>query len=310
MVRRGIRFAMAGVLFVLFKLKMKATLLSFARILFILVGGLMMTGCSGLQTLNCVVSHRGYTRETDFAYGSDPRQKLDVYRPKKTTTNAPVVIFFYGGSWRGGEKRYYRFAAKALTSRGFVVVVPDYRVYPEVIFPKFVEDGASAIRWTKDHVGEFGGDTNRVYLMGHSAGAHIAAMLTLNPQYLRAVGLDRSAIRATVGISGPYDFTPNPWDRPVLGLPENSDYIDPRVEPITYVDGKEPPMLLLQGLKDNIVSPINAEHLSARIREKGGEVKYITFPKRGHKSMVVALVSPFHFLAPVLKDSVDFMNAH
>ena len=277
----------------------------------VLVAGIgLLTGCSSMQLLNATVSHRGYTRTLDLAYGSDPRQKLDVSLPKKIAPDAKVVVFFYGGSWRGGSKTDYRFVAQALTSRGFIVVLPDYRVYPAVTFPAFVEDGAAAVRWTRDNISAYGGDTNQLYLMGHSAGSHIAALLTLDARYLKAVGLERNAIRATASLSGPLDFTPNPWDRPVFNQPTNATTIDPQIEPITFVDGQEPPMLLVQGLQDKIVAPSNAEHLAARIRSAGGQVEYITYPKRAHASVVVALASPYQWLAPVLDDVTKFFNRH
>lgn len=277
-------------------------------ILMLVVAGL--TGCTGLQLLNATVSHQGYVRTTNIPYGAERRQKLDVYLPKKMVPPAKVVIFYYGGSWRGGNKTDYRFVAQALTARGFIVVLPDYRVCPAVIFPAFVEDGASAVRWVRDNISTYGGDTNQIYLMGHSAGSHIAALLTLDAHYLKAVGLDRKVIRATATLSGPYDFTPNPLDRPVFGMETNQTAINPNIEPITFVDGKEPPMLLVQGLRDKIVAPSNAANLAARIRELGGEVDYITYPKRGHASVVVALVWPYQWLAPVLDDVTEFFNRH
>jgi acetyl esterase/lipase len=221
-----------------------------------------------------------------------------------------TIPFFYGGSWRDGSKTDYRFVAQALTSREFVVVLPDYRLYPQVTFPAFVQNGASAVRWVGDNISTYGGDTNHLYLMGHSAGSHIAALLTLDAHYLKAVGLDRNAIRAMATLSGPYDFTPNLRDRPVFGMATNQTAINPNIEPITFVDGKEPPMLLVQGLRDKIVSPTNAVNLAARIRKAGGAVELITYPKRGHASMLVALASPYHWLAPVLKDVTDFIDRH
>jgi acetyl esterase/lipase len=270
----------------------------------------LLGGCTSLQLLNATVSHRGYVRTTDIAYGSDPRQKLDVYVPKKMAVNANVVIFFYGGSWRDGSKTDYRFVGQALASRGFIVVLPDYRLYPEVIFPAFVQDGALAVRWARDNIANYGGDTNQLYLMGHSAGSHIAALLMLDAHYLKAVGLARNMIRASVTLSGPYDFMPNPEDRPVFGMAINQTTVDPNIEPITFADGKEPPMLLVQGLRDKIVAPSNAANLAARIRQMGGEVDYITYPKRGHASVVVALASPYHWLAPVLEEVTNYFNRH
>jgi acetyl esterase/lipase len=158
-------------------LKIKRVLVPILILVLVAAAAFCLTGCTGLQLLNATVSHRGYVRTANIAYGPDPRQKLDVYLPKQMSPNAKVVIFFYGGSWREGSKADYRFVAQALTSRGFIVVLPDYRLYPQVTFPAFVEDGASAVRWVRDNISNFGGDTNQLYLMGHSAGSHIAALL-------------------------------------------------------------------------------------------------------------------------------------
>jgi acetyl esterase/lipase len=286
--------------------QMKMTI---AGILLLGCGIILFAGCTSFQILNSTISKSGYVSTLDVAYGNDARQKLDVYRPKKAG-NGKVVIFFYGGSWRTGSKTDYKFVAQALTSRGFIAVLPDYRVYPEVTFPKFVEDGAASVRWVHDNISKFGGDTNQIYLMGHSAGSHIAALLTLDAHYLKEVGLDRKVIRATAGLSGPYDFTPNPWDRPVFGLATNDTYINPQIEPIHFVDGKEPPMLLIQGLRDKIVAPSNAMNLAARIRETGGQVELITYSNRAHATVALALASKFHWLAPVLDDVTDYFNRH
>jgi acetyl esterase/lipase len=279
-------------------------------VMVLFIGGIaLFTGCTGFKVLNSTVPKSGYAVTLDVPYGSDARQRLDVYRPKKAG-DGKVVIFFYGGSWRNGSKKDYLFVAQALTSRGVVVVLPDYRVYPAVTFPAFVEDGAASVRWVSDHISEFGGDTNRIYLMGHSAGAHIAALLTLDAHYLKDVGLDQKIIRATAGLSGPYDFTPNPWDRPVFGLATNEAYINPQIEPIHFVNGKEPPMLLIQGLRDNVVAPSNTTNLAARIREQDGQVDVITYSRRAHKTVALALASKFHWLAPVLEDVTSYFNSH
>jgi acetyl esterase/lipase len=115
-------------------------------------------GCTRFDLLNATVPSCSYTCTRDIAYGDQPRQKLDVYRPKHAAVPAAVVVFFYGGDWQTGGKGDYSFAAEALTSRGFVAVLPDYRLYPVVRFPAFVKDGASAVRWVRDNISGFGGD--------------------------------------------------------------------------------------------------------------------------------------------------------
>ena len=270
---------------------------------------LPLAGCTRFQLLDATIPSCGYTRLTDVPYGPNVRQKLDVYRSKHGVPAAPVVVFFYGGEWKAGSKANYRFVAEALTSRGFVAVLPDYRLYPEVTFPAFVEDGARAIRWAHDNASRFGGDPQRLYLMGHSAGAHIAALLTLDERYLKAVGLDRSAVRATAGLSGPYDINPSPDDRPVFNLPPGNSPPDPRINPVNFVDGHEPPMLLVQGQRDRLVQPAQAEELASRIRQAGGEVQLIEFPI-GHGETVLSLALPFRWLAPVLRETTVFFRQH
>jgi acetyl esterase/lipase len=173
-----------------------------------------------------------------------------------------------------------------------------------------VQDGALAVKWVHDNADRCGGDPDRIYLMGHSAGAHIAALLTLDPKYLKAVGLNRSVIRATAGLAGPYDFALDQYDRPAFGRRPNDPTPVPDMEPINFVDGHAPPMLLLQGLEDDTVNPNNAVLLADRIHQAGGEVQRIYYPNLGHEEIVVALAQPFRWLGPVLKDTVDFFNAH
>ena len=283
--------------------------MAFARLLPILCLSLLL-GCSRFQLLNAMVSSGGYHRTANISYGPTPRQKLDVYQPKDKRVGKSIVIFFYGGYWQYGKKDNYRFVGQALTSEGFIAILPDYRLYPSVMFPAFVQDGALAVRWAHDHATKLGGDPTHIYVMGHSAGAHIAALLTLDPEYLKAVGLDRSNIRGFVGLSGPYDFIVGPNIRPAFGMPPTTGPVDPRIEPITFVDGKEPPMLLLQGGKDTTVEPGNTTRLAARIRKLGGQVQVIIYPGEGHSQLALALAAPFQWIAPVLRDSVEFFRRH
>ena len=281
-----------------------------------LAGTGLLTGCTGLQFVNATVVMNSavwpndYTRSLNHAYGSDPRQMLDVYRPKKITPHTKVVIFFYGGTWRCGSRQDYRFVGEALTSRGFIAVIPDYRLYPQVKFPTFLEDGAAAVRWVHDHIAEFGGDPAQIYLMGHSAGSHTAALLTVDEHYLQAVGLGRKNIRATAAMSGVYDFGSNKWDPEVFGPLTNAATMQPQPSPLTFADAQDPPLLLLHGMKDWIVSPQNTQRLTERIRQRGGAVEQITYANRGHVGMLVALSSPNRWLDPVLDDVAKFFNRH
>ena len=265
-------------------------------------------GCTSLDVLNVGTPSRGYRETTDIAYGPLPQQKLDVYRPDHPDPTRGVVVFFHGGHWQSGTKREYHFVGEALASRGFVAVVADYRCYPASAFPGFVDDAALAVRWTHDHAADFGGDPARLFLMGHSAGAHIVALLTLDPQYLADVGLDRSAVRGTAALSGPYDFVPPPKDRAAFNMAPTDTRPPPAIEPIHFVDGHEPPMLLVQGLKDTTVNPDNATRLAAAIRAAGGRVEVIRYLHRAHVGVVLALAWPFRWLDPVLDDVAAYFR--
>jgi len=139
-----------------------------------------IAGCSPLGLLNRAAAFSEARATRDVPYGGLPRQRLDLYRAPEVGAPAPVVIFFYGGSWQRGDKSDYPFVGDAFASRGFLTLIPNYRVHPEVRFPAFVEDGAEVVRWARDHAAELGADPQRIYLLGHSAGAHIAALLALD----------------------------------------------------------------------------------------------------------------------------------
>src|SRR3954469_20427644 len=155
--------------------------------------------------LDLIVPRSGYHVQRDLAYGADPRQKLDLYVPDRLTGPAPVLLFFYGGSWQSGSKALYRALGQAFFSKGIITAVADYRLYPQVRYPGFVEDGAGAFAWLHQHAAAFGGDRDRLFLTGHSAGAYIAVMLAAEPHYLKAAGADAAWVRGVIGIAGPYD---------------------------------------------------------------------------------------------------------
>jgi acetyl esterase/lipase len=255
--------------------------------------------------LNALSPRAGVTVRNDLSYGAGPRRHVDVYSPSNAKS-APVVVFFYGGGWEEGDRANYRFVAAAMAASGIVTIVPDYRVYPEVRFPGFVEDAAAATRWARDHAAEFGGDPAKLFLMGHSAGAHIAAMLTFDRHYLGAVGLDPAKdIAGFIGLAGPYDFLPLHSDvlRTIFGAPDTLF----RSQPIHYVDGTAPPSLLIAGTTDTTVDPGNTTRLANRIRAKGGEATDILYPNISHALLIGTMARPLHFMAPTFKDVMAFI---
>jgi acetyl esterase/lipase len=263
--------------------------------------GLMATACSPLGVLNGLAPRRRVAQ--DIAYGSDPRQRLDIYVPEGLKSPAPVIVFLYGGGWDSGSKTMYRFVGGALAAQGFVTVIPDYRLYPQVRYPTFLEDCASAFAWTAANSDKWGGSDTQ-FLMGHSAGAYNAAMLALDLSYLK-VANSRLMPAGTVGIAGPYDFLPlqSTELKTIFGFPTAAD-----TQPIDHVDGHNAPMLLLAGTKDTTVLPRNTTRLAARIREAGGPVSSKLYPGTDHREIIGAIGQPFRFLAPTLSDSLLFLR--
>lgn len=262
-----------------------------------------------LALFEVFASGRGYTRTAGLAYADTARQKLDIYAAnRKSKDLQPVVVFLYGGGWEIGRRERYGFIGKALTGQDFVAVVPDYRVYPEGRFPDFIFDAAHAVRWTKDNIARYGGDPQRIFVMGHSAGAHIAAMLALDPQYLQGVGMQRSQLRGMIGLAGLYDFLPLTSERQqiIFGPPAQRW----RSQPINFADGTNPPMLLITGDEDSTVPPRNTHNLAAKIRAHGGPVAVIEYRGVGHAELVTDLATPFGLEGEALKAVAAFVRGH
>ena len=270
-----------------------------------------LVGCAPVDLLNATIGTGGLRVRRALAYApgelaGHSRLRLDVYAPESLPHPAPVVVFFYGGSWQEGRRGDYVFVAAALARRGMVVVVPDYRVFPEVTYPAFLADGAAAVTFASDHAAGWGGDPARTFVVGHSAGAYIAAMLALDPTYLALAGSSRERVAGTVGISGPYDFRPivRPDIRAVFGAAADGD----DAQPISHVDGRNRPLLLLTGEADTTVQPRNTHALAARIRAAGGPVAVRTYPGVGHIGTITAFAPLLRGDAPVPDDVAAFVT--
>jgi acetyl esterase/lipase len=241
----------------------------------------------------------------DISFDPSSGQKLNVWGAKDEAAKKPVLVFFYGGGWANGERSQYGFAARAYANRGFIVVLPDYRKVPHVRFPVFNQDAAAAVRWVHDNIARYGGDPDRIVLAGHSAGAYIAMMLTLDQSYLKAAGVNPHIVRATAGLSGPYDFYPydsrrainamNAWPRPT------------ETQPIAFARSDAPPIMIVTGTADDTVKPRNAILLSRRLHELGVPVEFRAYNDLNHEDVVMSLSKPFRNKASVLQDSADFL---
>jgi acetyl esterase/lipase len=262
---------------------------------------LLLGGCSALSLLDALTADGGYRVERDIAYGPLPRQHLDIYRPlTPADPGRPVLVFFYGGSWRFGERGQYRFIGQSFASAGYVTVVADYRLYPDVQFPDFVEDGAAAVaRVARDIPGAAG----HIVVAGHSAGAYIAAMLACDPRYLDAAGPGRRVLAGFIGAAGPYDFTPTGTTALILASPDGRPTM-----PVGTADGHEPPALLLVAEDDETVSTGNSQRLAARLEDLGDRVEIRRYQGPSHATLVAALGTALPDIAPARADVLDFLR--
>ena len=282
----------------------------------ICASALLATGALGAaavlapsQTLELLQPTSGREHIADVAYGPHSRHKLDLFVPRAAppAPGHPVVVFFYGGSWNRGSRAEYRFVGDALAARGVLTVLVDYRLYPEVRYPDFLDDSARAVAWVLREAAQHGGNPKRVFLAGHSAGAYNAAMLALDARWLGAHGATPSALAGWVGLSGPYDFFPmkNPDARPVFFHP----HYPKDSQPIDFARPGAPPAFLAAARDDALVDPQrNTRQLAEKLAAVGVAVRLELYDKVNHATLIGAVAWPLRWLAPVLDDVVGFVE--
>lgn len=240
-------------------------------------------------------------RESGATFGPDPAQQLEVIGPE-TPGPHPVLVFIHGGGWHSGIPGDYHFVGRQFARAGYLVVLPGYRLGPAGKYPHMLEDSASAVAWVHANAQRLGGDPDRVFLMGHSAGAYNVVMLGLERQWLGRAGVPDDFVKAVVGLSGPYDFYPFTSDSARNAFGEQSD---PAVtQPINFARGDGPPMLLLTGDADETVKPRNSIALAKALSANGRPTEPVILTGVDHSGPVMKLAAPFdrdrRVLGPVL----------
>lgn len=285
------------------------------RYLDLMAAGLLAVlagACSPLGGIDALTAYdHGAARVAQgVAYGPDPRQRLDVYAPDDSQgaggDGDPVVVFVYGGSWASGDRSNYGFMGHALAARGFITVIPDYRLVPQVTYPAFVEDAAAAVRWARANAERYGGDSNRLAVAGHSAGAYNALMLATDPKYTDPDSPDHLPLDAAVGLAGPYDFLPldvRVTRRAFADVPDL-----PGTQPVNIVTSDGPPLLLAHGAEDATVRPANSRALAKVARAQGRQVTLTVYPQTGHAEILLAFSRLFRGDPPVLAEVTTFLR--
>lgn len=266
------------------------------------------SSCSGTTLLNWASSNGAYSARSEHAYGVHERQHLDIYEPAASSASpAPVVVFFYGGGWRDGSKDMYEFVGSSLAREGIVVVVPDYRLWPEVRYPVFVEDAAAAVAWVQREIERFGGDREQIFVAGHSAGAYMAALVALDERYLIGAGGDPDGLAGLAALSGPYDFLPldeGSYLQDVFPVPLRDGS-----QPLEYASSRALPMLLVHGMDDERVLPLNSVRISEKARTAGSAVRLRLYPGVGHARVVAALAPLLDWVAPTRRDLLEWLSS-
>ena len=269
----------------------------------IIIALFLFAACSPVRFLNTITPSGSYKLVKDIAYGDDERQKLDIYQSSVSKPGAPIVVFIHGGSWDSGSKRMYKFVGEAFTSQGYTVVIPNYRLYPDVVYPQFINDTAAAIAFTAKRYPEQG-----LVVMGHSAGAYNVMMVTVEPKYLRAQGIEVcQAIAGTVGLAGPYGAFPLKAEPLVTIFPGRHMTDD---APVNLINGPTPPVFMAIGDKDTTVSELHSLKLSEIIHARGGKADFKTYPGLNHTDVVKVLSRYFDGDSELKGDILRFIEAN
>lgn len=274
----------------------------------ILLAGFLTVGCSKLAVFDTFVPYDGASERTatNIVYGPNARNKLDVYQPVNRTAASPVLFFIYGGSWNSGNKNDYGFVGHAFAAAGYVTVIADYRLVPEVRFPDFVTDGAKAVAWISKNIAKYGGDPQRIFLAGHSAGAYNVMMLALDRSFLTAEGLPADIIKGAAGLSGPYDFLPLAVASTKAAF--GQAYNLAKTQPVTHVTSRAPPIFIATGDADRLVRPKNTRALASRLRAVGARHQTRIYAGVDHAGTLLALSRPLRSDTPVLSDVIAYFS--
>lgn len=269
---------------------------------------LLLGGCQAslFGVMNATSGDSDLHVDTDVVFDPVHHLAMDVYAPKNAH-HLPVVVFFYGGSWQDGKRQWYRWMGETLARHGLVVAIPDYRKYPDVHMDGFMVDAANAVGWMHANAADYGGDAGSLFLMGHSAGAHIAALLSTDGHWLGRVGMLPKQLAGFIGAAGPYDFLPLK-DPAYIDMFGHTPQQQAQSQPVNFVDGDEPPMLLLQGTDDQYVSPSNTRSLARHMCEQGEPVQVRIYPDIGHIRLLLSYSRLLRSSSPALHDTLVFIH--
>ena len=243
----------------------------------------------GSYALNRLTPRKGYSVQENVAYGLRARHRLDLFRTQTPREHRPLIVFVHGGAWMHGDKKDYRFIGEAFAKEGFDVAVINYHLAPEHIFPASIDDLSLALNYLNVHQLKYQISTEKVVLMGHSAGAFnvMSALYHPKPYEIQC----RSQITAIIGLAGPYHFDYKGDPICADAFDQNRPYQE--VMPYYFVESNRVKHYLLVAENDDVVGLSNAVDLDRRLKEKGNYSQLWTVPRIGHISMIGSVSSLF-----------------
>lgn len=275
----------------------------FLRLLWQIPAGLILVS-TVLLLFNEYAEARPSRRTKDIVYVSNTspdfnpeRHVLDVYSPRKASSMPrPVVVFIHGGSWNSGSKNLYAFVGRRLAKQGIVAVVISYRLSPAVLVPAMADDCARAVAWTSQHIAEYGGDPNRIFVMGHSAGGGLSALLAVDNQLFAKIGLAQNPVKGAI-LDDPAGLDMLDY-LTKLEYPNDAQYLipygkDPAVwramSPMYQVKAGSPPMLMYAGGRTYPSITNSSQRFHKRLQELGVNHDFTTLPGKKHVGMATQL---------------------
>jgi acetyl esterase/lipase len=235
----------------------------------------------------------------DGAPADADKHKLDLYLPRDKK-NFPVLVFLHGGSWRTGDRSLYQALGDRLARAGIGVAIPSYRLMPQNPHPAQIEDIAAAFAWVAQNISQYAGDKSRIYLAGHSAGAHLAALLALDEKYLGKFGLPRTSIRSVIAMSGIYNV--DKLDT-FLVAPDKGDKHD--ASPAAHAHSGAPPFLISYCQWDYLGLPKQARDFTLALKKNFVSAQLLYVPGENHISEVISLAQDHGLLVDTILSAVN-----
>jgi acetyl esterase/lipase len=255
--------------------------------------------------------------EKDIPYGTTEagsRNQLDIYFPEQDGRSKDVLVFIHGGSWRTGKKNTYWWLGRNFASKNVVEVNINYRLAPGHQYDQMAADAAAAIKWVKNNVSRFGGNPDRIFVMGHSAGGHLAALINSDPRFFNDQGID-NPIRGII-LNDSFGLDMHEY---LLTAEKNKQTdsflntfsIDPEIwktgSPLNYFDQVKNPYLILVGERTYPTIQMQSKRLYEKLLAKNHPVRFYKVPRKKHVGMISQMVIGTNVLYARI---LDFMATH